>query len=386
MPRHDWSNVTYEPINGNIEEIDIWTRGPNRELIVRPGHQTSSASIPPVDPHPAPVWWVPPVASSPAVQWLVGQPQTGTAEAPVINNTPSSAPINVHDFANAASNSAAIASIEFNGQRSNLFSANGPYPDPYWWHHVPHHPPLESEEAIVRAHVLAEENDKKNASEQAVQKYKLELAEAEKVKQRIINEHELEMKNKEEDTRRLKDFWEAQQKAEQLKKENEKKKQEEDLKNEMRKKMVDHGFGPDEIEQAISGKPYHPTHHLNPVPYTHSSSHAHQHSLCADLSCPGLGLSDVEYVRVRWEQLNTETLDYFGIPWKFDSDDREVILILRPKSSLNIQDLFSHTREHYDFDVLMRVWKRKAVIEVRPTKKKKKKKKKYRLCLIREPY
>jgi hypothetical protein len=238
--------------------------------------------------------------------------------APVINNIPVSPPIFVHDSADARSRSGAIASIEFNGQPSNPFSPNGPYPDPYYgrWRHIPHHPPLESEEAIVRAHVLTEENDKKNASEQAVQKYKLRLAEAEKEKETIIHEHELEMKKKEEDIKRLKDTWEAEQKAERLKKENEKKKQEEDLKSEMRKKMVASGFEPDEIEQAISGKPYHPPHY--PHPHPHPSPHSHPHPPCGDLSCPSLDWSDSGYVRIRREQLNTETLDYFGIPWRFD--------------------------------------------------------------------
>jgi hypothetical protein len=254
--------------------------------------------------------------------------------APVINDIPVSPPILVHESADARSRSGAIASIEFNGQPSNPFSPNGPYPDPYYgrWRHIPHHPPLESEEAIVRAHILTEENDKKNASEQAVQKYKLRLAEAEKEKETIIHEHDLEMKKKEEDIQRLKDLWQAEQKAEKLKKENEKKKQEDEVKNEMRKKMVASGFEPDEIEQAISGKPYHPPHY--PHPHPHTSPHSHSHPPCGDLSCPSLDWSDSGYVRIRREQLNTETLDYFGIPWRFDPVSTTLFSCLGPADTL----------------------------------------------------
>jgi alkylation response protein AidB-like acyl-CoA dehydrogenase len=175
---------------------------------------------------------------------------------------------------------------------------------------------LEPERKIVEAEIKIDEDEKKALEELAVKKWQLKQKESEEEKRRIVKEaqleeHEKEQKKREEEEA-LKAKWEAEKIKKQQKEAEEEKEKEEWFKEEMRHRMAKAGYHNEDIERAIAGTSVH---------YCHKHHERQPCHRCwvlevqmADHSPSGFPT----YVRVHREHLCTETLEYYGLPWKWD--------------------------------------------------------------------
>ncbi|KAF2145468.1 uncharacterized protein K452DRAFT_315708 [Aplosporella prunicola CBS 121167] len=184
--------------------------------------------------------------------------------------------------------------------------------------------------AEERARIIAEvekQNAEAAAREQAEREAllaKIEKEKAEKAAKEKAAWEEYECKRKEK---------EAQEKAA-------KKAEEERLEAEMRKKLVQFGFQENQIQgildpakaaelQAGAG----PNNPLTVVDHHH---HHHQPP------------HTPTYVKVKREYLSIETLKYYDLPWEYDRNDAEYIIIMREMDPRETDILFEHTRRIKD--------------------------------------
>jgi hypothetical protein len=166
------------------------------------------------------------------------------------------------------------------------------------------------EEAIARKE--REEEKKKEADKAQRERWKLEeLAEADKKKKE-------------------KEMWIA--KIEEDKRAEEKKKKEEDerAKEKMRETLRKSGIPEKEIEKLVN-------------PEKHSSHH-HSHYEKTRITIKGSDAKGLKFIKVSKKYIEPETLHYYDLPWNYDEDDEDSIIIMKYIDKDDLDKLVKHTK------------------------------------------
>ncbi|TLD34729.1 hypothetical protein E2P81_ATG04894 [Venturia nashicola] len=177
------------------------------------------------------------------------------------------------------------------------------------------------EAEIVAAHHQKLEDQKKKEAEQ---REKFRLEDEAKRKKAKEEEDKLKAKLKEEEER-----------AKEKKKADEKK-----LDEEMHRRLAKFGFQENQIEAVLDPKkaanlppgasPGNPQYGMTPY---HRPGHDHFHHVAKPT-----------YIKVHRSHVDVETLQYFRLPWEYDSDT-DYIVILQEMDTHETELLFEHTRK-----------------------------------------
>ncbi|KAK5079208.1 hypothetical protein LTR64_002372 [Lithohypha guttulata] len=191
----------------------------------------------------------------------------------------------------------------------------------------------EAKEKAERLRIIAEEKARSDK----------ERKEAEEERKRILLEEELRRKKEKEEAEVLRKRILAEE-VERKKKEKEKaEKEEEEFQQKVKEKFMRAGYSPDYIEDILDEKKK-----SSSLARVGSKSRRRENQLALEVSRP-------TYIRVQVRHLSEDTLDYYGLPWEYDENDRRYILIKEYIGHDFQQELFEHTRK-------LRVKKQKLLI------------------------
>ncbi|KIW44335.1 uncharacterized protein PV06_05350 [Exophiala oligosperma] len=152
----------------------------------------------------------------------------------------------------------------------------------------------------------AEEEDKKRRREKEKEAILLEAKLEEERKKKAAEELRQKILKDEEEKQR---------------KEKEKKAEEEEFERKVKEKFMNAGYSPEYIEEILHKK-------------KQEKANA---ALAIDLHRP-------TYIKVNRKYLHPDTLDYYGLPWEWDSRDTEYIIIKKYIDNTFQDELFEHTR------------------------------------------
>ncbi|OCK85957.1 hypothetical protein K432DRAFT_399833 [Lepidopterella palustris CBS 459.81] len=175
-----------------------------------------------------------------------------------------------------------------------------------------------------------EEKEAKEARDRAIADYERKKSEDEQKAKRQKEELLMQIRLDEEKKKaKEKAEWEAfllKQKEMEEEEKAKKKKQEEELEEQMRKRLAQFGFQENQIQAMI--KP--------------EKAKELQQGL-APINPLQLAPQPT-YVKVHKDHLSIDTLTYYDIPWEYDRNDRDYIIILREMDPKETDILFEHTR------------------------------------------
>ncbi|KAI1614877.1 hypothetical protein EDD36DRAFT_166967 [Exophiala viscosa] len=170
---------------------------------------------------------------------------------------------------------------------------------------------------------IAREDQAKKSRDDEKRRWQLEEEERrikrQKEREAILLEGKLEEEKKKKEQKELRERI-LREEEERLKKEKEKKKaEEEEFERKVKEKFMNAGYSPEYVEEILHKKKQ------------------ERATLAIDLHRP-------TFIKVNRKYLHPDTLDYYGLPWEWDSRDTEYIIIKKYIDNTFQDELFEHTR------------------------------------------
>ncbi|KAK4940847.1 hypothetical protein LTR10_019119 [Elasticomyces elasticus] len=170
---------------------------------------------------------------------------------------------------------------------------------------------------------IAREDQAKKARDDEKRRWQLEEEERrikrQKEREAILLEAKLEEEKKKEEQKKLRERI-LREEEERIKKEKDKKKaEEEEFERKVKEKFMSAGYSPEYVEEILHKKKQ------------------ERATLAIDLHRP-------TFIKVNRKYLHPDTLDYYGLPWEWDSRDTEYIIIKKYIDNTFQDELFEHTR------------------------------------------
>ncbi|KIW13701.1 hypothetical protein PV08_08892 [Exophiala spinifera] len=143
----------------------------------------------------------------------------------------------------------------------------------------------------------------------------------EKEREAILLEAKLEEERKKKAAEELRQKILKDEEEKQRKEKEKKKAEEEEFERKVKEKFMNAGYSPEYIEEILHKK----------------KQEKANKALAIDLQRP-------TYIKVNRKYLHPDTLDYYGLPWEWDSRDTEYIIIKKYIDNTFQDELFEHTR------------------------------------------
>lgn len=142
-----------------------------------------------------------------------------------------------------------------------------------------------------------------------------------KERETILLEAKLEEEKKKKAEKELRERILKDEEDRQKKEKEKKKAEEEEFERKVKEKFMNAGYSPEYVEEILHKKKQ-----------ERASS-----ALAIDLHRP-------TFIKVNRKYLHPDTLDYYGLPWEWDSRDTEYIIIKKYIDNTFQDELFEHTR------------------------------------------